>query len=256
MKFLTGKRLRLLGYQLAAIAVLLILWQLLVSSGLLPSETPGVGPIATQVFSFLGYTGFWLDLARTIVTALIGWALAAVTGIVLGLLIGSSRFADRSTTVLVDFFRCFPVLALMPIVVLVLGTTDQMQVIMVWISCLWPVLVQTIQGTRRVEPVAARMCVIYRIPRRLFFRRVLYPTALPFIVTSLRIAASIAILIAIGVEVLSQTPGLGQDINLAQNAQRWDQAFAYIFYAGLLGWLITIGVAAAEKRLLRWARQA
>ena len=90
----------------------------------------------------------------------------------------------------------------------------------------------------------------------LWFRRVLLPTASPFIATGIRISASIAILVAVGVEVLSQTPGIGRMITLAQQAQKWDVAFAYLFFAGLVGWGIAAVLQLAERRLLKWNRQS
>lgn len=96
---------------------------------------------------------------------------------------------------------------------------------------------------------------VFGIPRILWFRRVLLPGAMPFIATGVRISASIAILVAVGVEVLSQAPGIGRQITLAQESQDWDVAFAYLFFAGLIGWGIALGLQQIDARLLKWNRQ-
>ena len=163
---------------------------------------------------------------------------------------------DRSTSLIVEFGRAFPTIALMPVVMLLLGATMDMEITMVVLAAVWPVLVQSILGSRRLDPDIVSTAKVFRIPRGLWFRRVLLPAALPFIATGVRISASIAILAAVGVEVLTQVPGLGRLITLAQEAERWDNAFAYLFFAGVFGWLVASLLGWAESRLLRWNRQS
>jgi NitT/TauT family transport system permease protein len=218
--------------------------------------TPGVAALVSSIGAALTSATFWSALAQTMTAAVSGWLIAVVVGTVLGLLIGSVRALDRSTSILIDFGRSFPVLALMPVVIMLLGATAQMETVVVALSCLWPVLVQTIYGARRMESAVVDTVRIFQIPAVLRFRRVLLPSATPFIATGVRISASISILVAVGVEVLSQAPGIGRQITLAQQAQRWDSAFAYLFFAGLVGWSIASLLNFAEGRILKWNRQA
>lgn len=256
VKAQTGFDWVLLGQRLLAIGVILAIWQAVYWLGVVPSMTPAVNDVATAVASSLLSSMFWAALGQTMYATLVGWLLAVVGGVVIGLLIGSLSRVDRASSILVDFGRCFPVLALMPVVVLLLGTTGQMKVVLVTLSCFWHVLVQAIAGARRLEASVVDTTRVFGIGGALWFRRVLLPSALPFISTGIRISASIAILISIGVEVLTQAPGLGRLITLAQDGQRWDFAFAYIFFSGVIGWTIAMGLAFAEKRALRWARQS
>lgn len=246
----------LLLQRLLALAVILGLFQLLVLSGLLPSITPNVPEILTAIVTTLGAPMFWSALGQTLTAATTGWLISVVVGVVLGLLIGTIRPLDRSTSLVVEFGRAFPTIALMPVVMLLLGATTNMEITMVVLSAVWPVLVQAILGSRRLDPTIVDTTRIFRIPRTLWFRRVLLPAALPFIATGVRISASISILAAVGVEVLTQVPGLGRLITLAQEAQRWDLAFAYLFFAGLFGWGIASLLAWLEGRMLAWNRQS
>lgn len=245
----------LLVQRVAAIAILLGLWWLLIASGTMPSMLPGV----TQIFSGIGEaltsSVFWAALGRTLLSALAGWVLASIIGVFFGLFIGSIKFIDRSTSILIDFGRSFPVLALMPVVIMLLGSNARMEIVVVALSCLWPVLVQTIYGARRQEAAVADTVAVFKIPPLLRFRRVLLPSALPFIATGVRISASIALLVAVGVEVISQAPGIGRQITLMQQAQRWDLAFAYLIFTGLVGWTLAVVLQQVENRLLIWKRQ-
>lgn len=245
----------LAGKRLAAVAVLLAAWQAVIWSGTLPSMTPGVPAIVTAISSAFTSSLFWASLAQTMSAAVSGWLIAVTVGTVLGLFIGSIPMLDRSTSILIDFGRSFPVLALMPVVIMLLGATARMEITVVALSCLWPVLVQTIYGARRMDASVVDTARTFQIPRLLWFRRILLPSATPFISTGIRISASIAILVAVGVEVLSQAPGIGRQITLSQQEQRWDQAFAYLFFAGLVGWGIAALLSLVEGRLLRWNRQ-
>lgn len=239
-----------------ALIVILALWQLAVTFGVLPSITPGVFDVFSAIGTALTMPAFWSALGQTLTAATTGWLISCVLGVVLGLMIGTFRLLDRSTSVVVEFGRAFPTIALMPVVMLMLGATMTMEITMVVLAALWPVLVQSILGSRRLDPSIMDTVQIFRIPRTLWFRRVLLPSALPFIATGVRISASISILAAVGVEVLTQVPGLGRLITLAQEAQRWDMAFTYLFFAGLFGWGIATLLAWGEKSLLAWNRQS
>lgn len=245
----------LLAQRLLAIAVLLGLWQAVVASGVLPSMVPGVGAVATAVGASLVNPAFWQALGMTLLAALVGWLIATVIGVVLGLLIGSVRFLDRSTSILIDFGRSFPVLALMPVVIMLLGSNSRMEIVVVALSALWPILIQTIYGARRQEAAVADTVAVFRIPPLLRFRRVLLPAALPFIATGVRISSAISVLVAVGVEVISQAPGIGRQITLMQQNASWDLAFAYLLFTGFVGWTLAVLLQRLESRALTWKRQ-
>lgn len=239
-----------------ALAVILLIWQLAVMSGILPRITPGIPEILTSIFTVITSSNFWAGFGHTLFAASAGWLISCAIGVVLGLLIGTIRPLDRSTALIVEFGRAFPTIALMPVMMLLLGATTDMKITMVVLAAVWPVLVQSILGSRRLDPGIVSTAKVFQIPKGLWFRRVLLPAAMPFISTGVRISASISILAAVGVEVLTQVPGLGRLITLAQEAERWDNAFAYLFFAGIFGWLVAFLLGQVEERLLRWNRQS
>lgn len=238
-----------------AIGVVALAWQIVVVLGLAPAQVPRVEEILSALMGALGAANFWISLWQTVSAALAGVAIATAVGIPLGLVIGALPAVERSSRLLLDFGRSFPVLALIPMLILALGATWRMEVLVVALAAIWPILVQSLYGARQVDPSVTAMVQCYQIPRGLWFFRVLLPSSMPYIATGIRISIAISILVAIGVEVLSQTPGLGRLITLAQGGSRWDLAFAYLFLIGLFGWAVTAGVARAEARLLRWNRR-
>jgi ABC-type nitrate/sulfonate/bicarbonate transport system permease component len=241
-----------------AVAVLLVigLWDVVHRLGFLSEALiPSVGSVLQEVVSLPGSSAFWTDLGMTVSGALQGLGLAVLVGLPLGLAIGMLPALDRSTRLLVDLGRSFPVIALLPVMILIFGATNQMKVVVVFLGSLFPILIQTVYGARRIEPVIVDTVASFRIPGRLRFLKVALPSAGPYAATGIRVAASTAILIAVGVEVISQTPGLGRELVQAQTDGAPALALGYLFYAGVLGVVLNALLAAAEGRLLRWHRR-
>jgi len=251
------KRTGLLLWQLLTVVVIAALWTLVYETRALSREiVPPPWDVAHE-FVALAVTGaFWTALTTTVSNALIGLALGVVVGVPLGLVLGINRAAYRSAEFLIDLGRSFPVIALLPVMVLVLGATSQMETVVVFSGVLWPILLQTIYGARRIDSVIADTVRSYRIPTLLRFIKVVLPNAAPMAATGVRIAASASILIAVGVEVLSLTPGMGGNLARAQTDGAPALAMAYVIYAGLVGLALNKVLWVAEGRVLSWNRRS
>lgn len=238
-----------LGVGLAVLA----LWELSTRLGWVDASLlPAPSSIAPHVLALPASQTFWVAVGRTLSAALLGLLLATLAGVPLGIAIGASAPVYRATRLLVDMCRSFPVVALMPVMVLLMGTTPKMLVTVAMLATFWPILLQSSYGARAVEPLVRDTARAFRIPGRLRFTHVLLPTALPFIVTGIRIAATFALLVTIGIELLSATPGLGREIALAQEGANFPLVMAHVFYCGLLGLAISAALARAERHLLGW----
>ena len=242
--------------RIATLLLIFTVWELAIVAGVVPAITPSILEIAASITTAVVDSNFWFALGHTLYAASLGWIISCIVGVILGLFIGTIRPLYLSTSLIVEFGRAFPTIALMPVVMLLLGATLNMKVTLVVLSAVWPILVQSIQGARRLDPGIVATARVFQIPRSLWFRKVLLPASMPFVVTGIRISASISILSAVGVEVLTQVPGLGRLITLAQEAARWDNAFAYLFFAGVFGWLIAALLAKGEQRILAWNRRS
>lgn len=229
-----------------------LLWWLANVLGFATSILPPVGDVAYQFIAVLGRPEFATAFGATVFDAARGLLLAALLAVPTGILIGMFPRVEVATRVVVDFGRSFPVIALLPILVLLLGATAAMKVVAITIACFFPILLQTIYGARRLDPTIVDTVRSFRIPAHLRFFKVLLPAAGPFIATGLRIATTVSILVAVGVEIVSLTPGLGREIALSRSYNETATTYAYIIYAGLLGVAITALWDLAEARLLRW----
>lgn len=243
--------------QAFVIAVLFATWAACGGAGLLnPAIMPRIETVATALIEVLSRPEFFPALGATLFDSLAGVILAALAAVPLGVLIGMFPGVERATRKLLDFGRSFPVVALMPIFVLVIGANSLMKITITAIACFFPILLQTVYGARRLEPTIVDTIQSFRIPFALRFFHVILPAAAPFVATGIRIAISISILVSVGTEVIIQITGLGSQVNFSRTYNEVDIAFAYTLYAGLLGVLLTAIWDLLEGRFLSWHHQS
>jgi len=233
--------------------LVLLAWTAVTAAGVFTaSALPSPAAVATGWVHLLGTPAFWQAVWDTLRGALVGLLVAVAVGVPLGLVTGTLAAAELASRVLVDFLRSFPVIALLPVFLLVLGSTPEMKSTVVFIACVFPLFLQAQYGARSVPPTIAETVRAYKIPRFLRYTKVVLPSATPSIMTGLRLAATTSILVAIGVEILTTLPGIGHEVTQHQQAGGSDLAFGYIFTAGLLGYGINRGSMLLESVLLRW----
>jgi ABC-type nitrate/sulfonate/bicarbonate transport system permease component len=246
--FLTNSILGLAGLLTVAIIV-----QVLAPLGVVrPQDLPQTTTILGSLFGLLGERALWAAVYDTIYVWAIGLAVASVAGIVVGMLLGSFEPLRRATYSTVEFLRPIPSVALVPLVVLVFGPRYESALVLVIYAAFWQVLVQTVYGVADVDPVVADTARSYRFSRFGVIRHVIWPTALPFIMTGIRLAATVALVLTVTAQLIIGTPGLGQSIALAESAGDTARMYALVVITGLLGLAVNIVVRLVEKRILAW----
>lgn len=213
-------------------------------------------PPATSTLAALGgliaEQVFWASVVDTLQAALAGLAIAAVVGVPFGALVGLSRPAFVSTRLIVEFLRPIPPVVIIPLLLLILGPSEEMGLFLVAFGCFWPIFVQTTYGVKEADPVALDTARSFGLgpPRRVL--QVILPSAMPFVATGVRVAAGAAFVIAIVSELIGGAPGLGKDILLAQNSGQYARTYALVLATGILGLLLYAVLGAAERRGLHW----
>lgn len=246
-------RTTVLWWRIGVLVGALALWWAIAAAGVLPqSLVPNPVDVVVELVHLAPTAELWGAVAATLGAALIGLLLAIIVGIPVGVITGRFERAELSARFLLDFGRAFPAIALVGVLVLMLGRGIEMQAVLVWIAVVFPIAIQTQHGVRRVEPMVEETCSAFRIPTGLYIRKVLLPSAAPYIMTGLRLAASVSVLVAISAEVLTGAPGIGSRIADAQLGSNAPKAFAFIVVAGLLGYLANIGVAAIQRGVIKW----
>jgi ABC-type nitrate/sulfonate/bicarbonate transport system permease component len=233
----------------AAAAVLEALPRLGVVDGrFLPPFSAMVRALAGQ----LGRADFWTALGQTLAGWAVGLAVALAAGVVAGVIIGSVPLLRALTASTIEFLRPIPSVALIPLVVLIYGSRPQSALVLVVYAAFWQVLVQVLYGVADVDPVVRDTARSYRFSRWTTVRTVIWPTALPYVVTGFRLAAAVALILQVTAELIIGVPGLGRSIGVAQSSGAVPDTYALVIVVGLIGVAVNASARAAERRVLRW----
>ncbi|OIJ64469.1 ABC transporter permease [Streptomyces mangrovisoli] len=237
----------------AGLAVFLALGEAVPRLGLVKEQYfPPTSRIASALADELGDGAFWSALGDTLTGWALGLAIAVVAGVVAGVLLSVVPYLREATASTIEFLRPIPSVALIPLAVLLYGTELRSVLLLVVYASFWQVLIQTLYGVQDVDPVAEETARSYGLGTWARVRHVLWPTALPYVMTGVRLAAAVALILAITAELVIGAPGLGQQIAVAQTSQAVPEMYALVVVTGLLGLLVNVGARTVERRALAW----
>ncbi|MFI6316014.1 ABC transporter permease [Nonomuraea sp. NPDC050556] len=215
---------------------------------------PPATVILPRALGLLADPAFLGEMWATLSSVLLGVAVAAGLAVPLGLVLGSYRHAALAFTPIIDSLRSVPGIAIIPLLVLVMGQGLQMKVTIVAFVAIWPLLFNTMYGVRAVDRVAIETARSFRIPALMTWRRVVLPSALPLMLTGLRLALATGLTVGIATEIAVGThDGIGYVILRASyGGFNADTVFAAVTLAGVLGYLLNWLTVAASARLVAW----
>jgi ABC-type nitrate/sulfonate/bicarbonate transport system permease component len=185
----------------------------------------------------------------------LGYGIAVVAGIALGVPLGLSRWARLWATPHIEWWRAMPPPALLPISIVLLHSIGNTQKVgFIAFFCLFPVLLNTIDGVRGIEPTLTETARSYGVPRHERIRRLVLPAALPQIVAGMRTSLSLAVITMVLAEYFSSTSGVGYVLLISKNTFQLTPMWATIVLIGLLGYALNVLFILAERRALAWHR--
>lgn len=243
---------RLHGWIIPVLAF--VLWELWSNAGTFPIDTVS-RPSDIAVAGARGFADGSILLAtwETIEAALFGLAIAAVLGILFGVILGLAPHLERVVGPSIDALRPVPSVALIPLALLMFGFGLRMEASVVAFASVWPILLVTIAAVRAIEPRLLEVARVLELSFAARMFKVVLPAALGRISVGLRIAAGISLVVAVTVEIVLNPRGLGYSMIAAQQSLRPDLMFAQLLWLGVLGW----GLNSALRRALdRWPGSA
>jgi ABC-type nitrate/sulfonate/bicarbonate transport system permease component len=185
----------------------------------------------------------------------LGFAIAVVVGIALGIPIGLSRWARLWAMPHIEYWRAMPPPALLPIsIVLVHSIGNRQKIAFIAFFCIFPVLLNTIDGVRGIDPTMMETARSYNIPRHEAVRRIVLPAASPQIAAGMRTSLSLAVIMMVLSEYFSSTSGVGYVLLISKNTFEFTPMWAAIVLIGVLGYLLNVVFLLAERRFLAWHR--
>lgn len=242
---------QLLG--LAGILGFLLTWELIPRLGLVdPNYLPPASEVIAALIVDFGLTAFWVAVGETMKAWFVGLLMAVAAAVVLGFIIGSSNFLRKATNSTIEFLRPIPSVALIPLAVLMFGVKIESSLLLIVYAAFWQVLIQVLYGVADVDMVANNTAKTYGLGRMARIRYVVFPTTLPYLMTGVRLAAAVALVLAITAELVIGSPGLGREIALAQSGGAISGMYALVLATGLIGVLINMLMRFIEKKTLSW----
>jgi len=196
--------------------------------------------------------GFWSSIGWT----MLAWAEAVVAtviiGVVAGLLLGLLPGVETAVRPVLEFLRPIPSVILLPLAVLVIQNNQKTEVAVIVFASVWPVLINTVYGLREVDSEAKETLRSFGFGPLAVARHVSLPSAAPFIATGVRIAASIAFVVAVAVELVG-TGMSGVGAYVSQNSGiEITPMIAAVIWTGVIGLVLNGIFAGAERRAFRW----
>ncbi|MDT0569566.1 ABC transporter permease subunit [Streptomyces sp. DSM 3412] len=192
------------------------------------------------------------DVLPSLLRLTAGYALAAVVGVAVGTVIGSYRRVRAVCEPVLEFLRAVPPPVLVPVIMLFAGIGDTMKIAVIASGCVWPILLNTVEGVRAVDSVMAETARSYGITGAARLRNVVLRSASPQIFAGLRQALSIGIILMVISEMTAASNGLGYTIVQFQRGFAIPDMWTGILVLGLLGFLLSVVFRLVERRVLGW----
>ncbi len=234
-------------------AAILLLWELGSRTGVISDVALPAPSQAFLAFMDLVHTGMlWKHLGASLYRLLVGWSLGCLLGVAIGLIIGLFSLARAGLMPLVSALFAVPKIALLPLFVVWFGIGEGSKVATILFGSFFPMVVATCGGIDSVDRNLIRMGQSFGLSWLSLVRKIIFPGALPAILSGLRISASIAIVLLAAAEMIGAEYGIGAYILTAGALFATDKLIAGVAILSLLGLVMAWLIGRAEKHFLNW----
>lgn len=235
------------------IICLLVVWEFVVTVGIV--QTPSL-PKVSQIFSDWYHVIMNGEIIRQLLPSLkrmfLGYFLAISVGMVLGLLMGTSKLIYELFEPITELIRPIPSAAYIPVAILFLGIGDEMKVFVIFLSCVFPVLISTLGGVRGVDQILIDTGRTFGKSKGKILRKIILPSVYPEIFSGMRISLAVSLIVVVVAEMIAGNNGIGYFIFDSQQFFRVGEMFCGIFTLAIVGYSLNSIFLKIEKRVLRW----
>lgn len=239
------------AYAIGFPIILLVLWGVWVTL-----TEPKFVPTPSEIFQAFVDTwvgpAFFNDVLPSLARLGVGLVLSIAAGIAIGTLVGLVRPLRELVEPIFEFFRAIPPPVMIPVITVILGATNFTKVVIIVLGAVWPILLNTIDGVRATDSVMKETAQSFRLTRRQRLWELVLPAAMPRIMTGVRQAMSIALILMVISEMSNTSAGLGNRIVYFQRNYLIAEMWSGIVLLGLVGVLLATIFGIVERRMLRW----
>ncbi|GGO28801.1 ABC transporter permease [Microbispora bryophytorum] len=252
----TAAGLRRWAVRSASLAAVVAVWQWLTTAdarvGLRFDRLPSPAEVAAELGRQLGTRIYYLDLAQSMIRILTGFALAAVAGIALGVLVARSRWAGDVLLPPIEVVRPIPAIALVPIAILVFPTDEQGIVFITFAAAFFPIMVSTRHAVRALPTLWEDAVRTMGGGRAHVLWNVVLPGTLPGVFGGLSVGMGVAWICVISAEMISGEFGVGYRTWHAYTVVDYPAVLVGMASIGVLGWVASASIELLGRRLTRW----
>ena len=246
-----NRRTLLIGVEIVTPLLLLaVLW--VWTAGAESYYFPPLGDVFQAFADTWVFERFREDVVPSLSRLSIGYAIAVVVGITLGVVLGTRPSLRRMVTPVIEFLRAIPAPALIPFAILVLGVENDSKIFLIAVVCVFPILLNAMDGVAGVEPTLLDTTSVYRIRKLDRLRYVVLPAAAPQIFAGMRTSLSLSLILMVISEMVASSNGIGYFILQAQRSFAITEMWSGILLLGLLGYLFNAIFTLVERRVLAW----
>jgi ABC-type nitrate/sulfonate/bicarbonate transport system permease component len=242
------------GAEIAVPVALLVAWQAWTAHAQ-SQFFPRLSTILVEFREMWLFSQFGTHVVPSLERIALGFGIAVVVGIAVGIPLGLSRWGRLAAMPHIEYWRAIPPPALLPISVVLLHSIGNVQkVSFIAFFCVFPILLNTIDGVRGIDPTLVDTARSYGIRRLERIRRIVLPAAMPQIAAGMRNSLALAVIIMVVAEYFSSTSGVGYVLLISKNTFEMGPMWATIVLIGVLGYLLSLLFVLFERRLLAWHR--
>jgi ABC-type nitrate/sulfonate/bicarbonate transport system permease component len=241
-----------LRVRLVSLAVVLGAWELYGRFFLNPVVFTYPSAIAVAFVQLLRSGELSAAAGQSMLVLFVGWATGILAGIPAGLLMARYRLLERSLDTYVNALYATPIVALVPLIINWFGFTTLARIVIVFLFAVFPVLINTFQGVRTVEPSLIEVAKSFCSTESRLWADVVLPSALPYIVAGLRLAIGRALVGLVVAELFTAIAGFGGIIERSTSAIRYDRMMVPVVILMIIGVGLTEGLKAVERWLAPW----
>lgn len=239
-----------------AIIMVLLIWEVLPRIGIVDSQSlPPFTSVIMGLFRLIFSGEIFVHLAVSLQRSLLGFVLSVAVALPLGIFMGWFKRFEQIVDPLLQVCRNTSVLALYPVFILAFGLGEFSKLAIIFWGTVWPILINTIEGVKGTDPLLIKAAKSMGASQRTLFLRIIFPSALPLILTGFRLSAARSVLILVAAEMLGADSGLAYLIFHSEEKLEIPEMYASIISIAILGLLINYILVLLEKRFTFWKEQ-
>ena len=240
------------GWLMISLATALVLWYVLSITPKTARCFPFIPKVIEALKTVVEREILWADIKSSMISVLLGFAFGFCTSVPVAFLMAWYRPVQHIVEPWIQFIRNIPPLAYVPLVVIGAGVGRVPQVIVIWLATFLTMTITIYQGVRNVDSTLIKAARVLGAKDKDLFVKVIFPATTPFILTAVRLGASVALTTLVAAESTGAFPGLGMRIRSFNNSYEVEPMLLYIILIGIIGISIEKIIKFLEKKLTGW----